>query len=210
MYNLKCPEPWLIGMETEGDHRFDELAISFNGGKDCLVMLIIFLAGLSRWFSDQQKQSSSPPSPSVSASSVSPSIRAPIVVAPSGTEPCCPLVTSLRPASISCVYVMSAHPFPEVDQFVANCVQTYHLTVHRYPVPLKSAFSTYLSAHPLVQVIFVGTRRTDPHGANLGFFNPTDGGWPDFVRCQPVIDWHYKEIWAVGLVFQPLKMQGPN
>ena len=189
MDKLESAESWLMGTGNDGDHRFDELAISFNGGKDCLVMLIIFLAGVSRWYRDQQNPSSSSPSPSVSPSSVSPSIRS---TAPRDT---------VRPTSIPCVYVMSTHPFPEVDQFVSNCAHTYHLTVHTYPVPLRTAFSTYLATNPLVQVIFVGTRRTDPHGANLGFFNPTDGGWPSFVRCQPVIDWHYKEIWAVSLVF---------
>lgn len=61
---------------------------------------------------------------------------------------------------------------------------------------MKTAFATYLNAHPKVQAIFVGTRRTDPHGEFLGHFDPTDRGWPPFVRCQPVIDWHYREIWG--------------
>ena len=63
---------------------------------------------------------------------------------------------------------------------------------------MKTAFATYLAAHPRVQTILVGTRRTDPHGSKLGHFDTTDGGWPKFVRCQPVIDWHYREIWAVS------------
>lgn len=91
---------------------------------------------------------------------------------------------------------MSTHPFPEVDHFVSACVPTYHLTVHRYPVPMKHAFSTYLSQHPPVKAIFVGTRRTDPHGATLTSFDRTDRGWPDFVRIHPVVEWHYREIWA--------------
>lgn len=163
-------------------------------------MLIIFLAGVSRWYRNHHTPSSSSPLSSVSTSSVSPSIYSPNIITPSDTECYRTQCLLVPPTSISCVYVMSTHPFPEVDQFVSNCVHRYHLSMHRYPVPLKTAFSTYLAAHPLVQVIFVGTRRTDPHGANLGFFNPTDSGWPSFVRCQPVIDWHYREIWAVSLV----------
>lgn len=67
---------------------------------------------------------------------------------------------------------------------------------------MKSAFATYLSshhennpAHP-IRAIFVGTRRTDPHGQNLTFFDPTDRGWPEFMRIHPVVEWHYAEIWA--------------
>ncbi|KAF8476962.1 hypothetical protein BDZ91DRAFT_787574 [Kalaharituber pfeilii] len=91
---------------------------------------------------------------------------------------------------------MSSHPFPEVDHFVSQCVHRYHLTVHRYPLPMKHAFETYLNQHPHVKAIFVGTRRTDPHGGKLTFFDRTDKGWPDFMRVHPVIDWHYQEIWA--------------
>ena len=61
---------------------------------------------------------------------------------------------------------------------------------------MKEAFAAYLSDYPAVKAIFVGTRRTDPHGAALKSFDPTDRGWPPFMRIHPVIDWHYAEIWA--------------
>ena len=63
---------------------------------------------------------------------------------------------------------------------------------------MKAAFSEYLAAKPHIQAIFVGTRRTDPHGKNLTHFDPTDGGWPPFVRVHPVVDWHYQDIWTVS------------
>lgn len=63
---------------------------------------------------------------------------------------------------------------------------------------MKAAFSEYLESNSAVKAIFVGTRRTDPHGANLTHFDQTDGGWPEFMRIHPVIDWHYQEIWAVS------------
>lgn len=61
---------------------------------------------------------------------------------------------------------------------------------------MKEAFTDYLADHQQVKAIFVGTRRTDPHGADLKHFDPTDRGWPSFMRVHPVIDWHYAEIWA--------------
>lgn len=47
-----------------------------------------------------------------------------------------------------------------------------------------------------IQAIFVGTRRTDPHGGNLQSFTPTDGGWPKFMRILPVLEWKYQEVWT--------------
>ncbi|KAI5837607.1 hypothetical protein DFP73DRAFT_575895 [Morchella snyderi] len=136
-------------------YSFDELAISFNGGKDCLVLLIIFLAELSQ---------NSLPKSSI--------------------------------ASLNAVYVMSQHPFPEVDEFVDICVPSYHLDLARYALPMKKAFETYLEQNKKVKAIFVGTRRTDPHGEFLTHFDRTDHGWPDFMRVHPVIDWHYQEVWT--------------
>lgn len=61
---------------------------------------------------------------------------------------------------------------------------------------MKEAFTAYLRDYKEVKAIFVGTRRKDPHGALLQHFDPTDRGWPAFMRVHPVIDWHYAEIWA--------------
>lgn len=60
---------------------------------------------------------------------------------------------------------------------------------------MKSAFSAYLDEHPWIRGIFVGTRRTDPHGAKLGEFEKTDGGWAEFVRVNPVLEWGYDDVW---------------
>jgi FAD synthetase len=69
-------------------------------------------------------------------------------------------------------------------------------------MPMKEAFKLYLEEHRNVKAILVGTRRTDPHGQLLTHFDATDKGWPAFMRVHPVIDWHYAEIWAVGLLFR--------
>lgn len=151
------------------------------------------------------------------------------------------------------MYILSAHPFPEVDAFVEATARQYHLDLSRCRPPMRRALDEYLAgrrkvlqerrragrregggangkvngngkayrngevtgeaeeeeaeteeeAHEevgkeeCIKAIFVGTRRTDPHGTKLTHFDPTDAGWPSFVRVHPVIDWHYAEIWAV-------------
>jgi FAD synthetase len=61
---------------------------------------------------------------------------------------------------------------------------------------MKEAFTQYLRDKTSVKAIFVGTRRTDPHGSSLKPFDPTDHGWPEFMRIHPVLDWHYTDIWT--------------
>lgn len=70
---------------------------------------------------------------------------------------------------------------------------------------MKEAFTQYLQKNPSVEAIFVGTRRTDPHGGRLSAegFDVTDGGWPRFMRVHPVIEWHYVEVWAVSFPSPP-------
>jgi FAD synthetase len=141
-------------------HSLEEISISYNGGKDCLVLLVLFLAALA-------------------------------------THPG-PLPTSLQS-----VYIISPHPFAEVDSFVDESQSDYRLGLARYAMPMKEAFEQYLADKPKVKAIFVGTRRTDPHGALLTHFDMTNQGWPLFMRIHPVIDWHYVEIWTVS---HPTKM----
>lgn len=165
-----------VPMETmltcENPHSLEEISFSYNGGKDCLVLLILLLAALS----NHQSSSSS------SSSSSKPKPK--------------PL-----PLALPSVYILSPHPFPEVDTFVASSSAHYHLQLSRYASPMKEAFTQYLHDHPVVKAILVGTRRTDPHGADLTHFDLTDGGWPRFMRVHPVIDWHYREIWGVSFCY---------
>ena len=102
------------------------------------------------------------------------------------------------PKALQSVYIISPHPFAEVDDFVNESVKDYKMDLARYAMNMKEAFKVYLEDHKQVKAILVGTRRTDPHGQTLTHFDPTDKGWPAFMRVHPVIDWHYAEIWAVS------------
>ncbi|PYH94899.1 FAD synthetase [Aspergillus ellipticus CBS 707.79] len=155
-----------LAVLTTALHRYSlpELALSYNGGKDCLVLLVLFLASLH-------------PHPSTPGESETPN------------------------DTIPAIYALPPDPFPSVETFVQWSAKAYHLNVLKYTTDpphstIRSTFADYLSVNPNVKAIFVGTRRTDPHGAKLTHFDRTDRGWPDFVRVHPVIDWHYAEIWA--------------
>jgi FAD synthetase len=95
------------------------------------------------------------------------------------------------PEKFQAVYIVSPHSFSEIDDFVASSASQYHLDITSYRLPMKKGLEAYLTDRPDVQAIFVGTRRTDPHGENLKPFDPTDAGWPGFMRIHPVLDWHY-------------------
>jgi len=144
---------WRFCRQADGGWRFSDIALSFNGGKDCLVLLLLYIYILH----DQE----------------------------------CPL----RP--IPTCFVTPPHSFPEIDDFVTSCAKQYNLDVERIALPMKAAFERYLCGHEGVRAVLVGTRRTDPHGESLGYFDATDHGWPAFMRVQPVINWHYWEIWDV-------------
>jgi FAD synthetase len=150
-------------------YKLSELSVSYNGGKDCLVLLILFLAGLHPENNPTQNKEA----------------EAQILAA----------------KFIPSIYALPPDPFDAVEDFVVTSAKAYHLAITKYttspPVStLRSSFEDYLARHADIRAIFVGTRRTDPHGAQLTHFDRTDGGWPDFVRVHPVIDWHYAEIWA--------------
>ncbi|KAI1128275.1 phosphoadenosine phosphosulfate reductase [Nemania abortiva] len=178
-----------FGVVDEAFQRYEpqEISISYNGGKDCLVLLIIILACLAHRPPKQNKHEPSKPPSEPSA--------------------------SMRfPEKFQAVYIVSPHPFSEIDDFVISSSAEYQLDVTRYELGMKQGLAAYLADHPDIKAIFVGTRRTDPHGEKLTHFDPTDGGWPDFMRVHPVIDWHYAEIWAfirhLEIPYCPLYDQG--
>ncbi|KAL8382096.1 hypothetical protein RB595_006065 [Gaeumannomyces hyphopodioides] len=200
------------------DYRPEELSISYNGGKDCLVMLILILACLPRHFaapgqaavaaaavtpfaprSSSADDSATPPAQSTTSASTPPRQQQ----QPPQQQQKQPPANSTGPAApppfpdtLQAVYVVSRHPFAEVDEFVGRTGAQYRLSVERVAQSMRPALHAYLASRPAVRAVFVGTRRTDPHGQDLTHFDPTDPGWPPFMRVHPVIDWHYAEIWA--------------
>ncbi|KAH8900089.1 phosphoadenosine phosphosulfate reductase [Thozetella sp. PMI_491] len=162
-------------LETIGtalrQYEHSELSVAYNGGKDCLVLLVLIIAALARRY----PRDGVPSDPSAPAAPPTP-----------------------FPTTLQAVYVVSQHPFAEVDTFVEDTSREYHLDLVAYALPMRAALAAYLGDHQGVKAVFVGTRRTDPHGESLTFFDKTDThmGWPDFMRVHPVIDWHYAEIWA--------------
>ena len=52
------------------------------------------------------------------------------------------------------------------------------------------------SKYPDILAIIMGTRRTDPHGANLKPFQKTDPKWPEYVRINPLLEWSYHDVWT--------------
>lgn len=169
------------------DYGIPELSLSYNGGKDCLVMLILILACLPRHFDP-----AIPPSPTPAAAAAGNTLFNAILKPPKPRQS----PPQQFPDALQAVYVVSRHPFAEVDTFVDRTSAEYHLAVERIAQPMKPALHAYLASRPAVRAVFVGTRRTDPHGENLTHFDATDPGWPPFMRVHPVIDWHYAEIWA--------------
>ncbi|KAB5577616.1 hypothetical protein GE09DRAFT_1086608, partial [Coniochaeta sp. 2T2.1] len=166
-----------MGVISEALQRYgpQEISLSYNGGKDCLVLLILIMACLA-----------GPKNPSTSANGHAKADESKQVVSPQ---------ESLPPV-LQAIYIAPHDPFPEVEDFVESSTMQYHLDLRRYSVPMRSALESYLQDRPSVKAIFMGTRRTDPHCELLGHFSPTDKDWPQFMRVNPVIDWHYVEIWT--------------
>ncbi|ATY58661.1 FAD synthetase, putative [Cordyceps militaris CM01] len=145
-------------------YKFEELSLSYNGGKDCLCLLVLLLACL-------------PTLPTASGGKTS-------TTDGNGDVP-----------RIQAMYIAPPDPFPEMGEFVAQSTREYHLDLKQYTMAMRPALDAYLAETPAVRAIFMGTRRTDPYSEHLEHFSPTDAGWPQFMRINPMIDWHYVDIW---------------
>ncbi|ORY82353.1 hypothetical protein BCR35DRAFT_303752 [Leucosporidium creatinivorum] len=148
------------------DFGLDQVALSFNGGKDCTVLVHLMAASAYRHLA-----------PSLSSTSAS----------------------SPPPPQLNSIYIRCPSPFPQVEAFVTVCAARYHLELEAVEGTMKDALQVYLDKRKkeerIVKAVLVGTRRGDPHGANLTPFVPTDAGWPAFMRVHPILDWTYDEIW---------------
>jgi len=132
-------------------YSLDGVALSFNGGKDCCVLLHLLHLVLSKY-------------------------------------------SSLNRLKI--VYFLHENTFPEVDIFVKKCSEFYGVNIDFLPAPIISSLTEYVKSRN-TKAIFMGTRSTDPRASNLREFTRSDTqhGWPDVMRCNPILFWNYEDIW---------------
>jgi len=159
----------------------EHLSLSFNGGKDCTVLLYLYVGALSRRL---------PPSSPLS-------VPAMYIPCPS---PFHELESFIREAAVSYnldLFCTSQVPLAEsTTPFVSS-------PPHGEPPKrsgggeiMRRALAVYKEAFPHVEAILIGTRRTDPHGEHLSFRNSTDPTWPRFERINPIINWSYTDVWT--------------
>lgn len=146
----------------------NKLCISFNGGKDCTVILHLLCA----------------------------------LRCEAG------LVEPLR-----ALYIGTADPFPEIGEFVGQAVARYGLALETVTGrSIRDGLGAFLGLHADLQAIAMGTRRDDPHASQLRPFTPTDAHWPQIMRVNPILDWHYGDVWTVmqrlGIPYCSLYDQG--
>ncbi|KAF9291448.1 3'-phosphoadenosine 5'-phosphosulfate sulfotransferase [Mortierella alpina] len=156
-----------------------EISLSFNGGKDCTVILHLYIAVL-------YKLHGSVMDTALAALSL-----------PDNSQQQQQQRHHPQRYPIPSIYVTDEKPFGQVERFVDDEIERYNLDLVRIPGPMKKALFDY---HGLkngsIKAIMVGTRRDDPHGGPLKPFTPCDPSWPPLMRIHPILDWTYHDIWT--------------
>ncbi|KAF9195646.1 3'-phosphoadenosine 5'-phosphosulfate sulfotransferase [Haplosporangium sp. Z 11] len=159
-------------------YRPQEISLSFNGGKDCTVILHLFVAVLYKMHgSELDGSSTSTASSDTLQQQQHPSRHSQRYPIPS-------------------IYVTDENPFGQVERFVDDEIERYNLDLIRIPGPMKKALFEYKALKNDIMAIMVGTRRDDPHGGPLKPFSPCDPSWPQLMRIHPILDWSYHDIWT--------------
>ncbi|BFZ15775.1 hypothetical protein BsWGS_18814 [Bradybaena similaris] len=96
---------------------------------------------------------------------------------------------------LQALYIRSRCPFPEVEKFVQLSRDRYSLQMIHYDGRIKESLATLKVKQPFVKAVIMGTRKTDPCSDQLKEFSMTDADWPQFMRINPLLEWHYKHVW---------------
>ncbi|KAL5520699.1 FAD1 [Sanghuangporus sanghuang] len=185
------------------DHTQDRVSLSFNGGKDCTVLLHLFYAAIGMRSSSSKEPYRIPtlyiplPSPFPELEEF---IKQSVVAYNLDLYHCSPPHTESEPKTKP----GNPRDLPPIESVTRPASPQPNGTgKEKYPVGkskggegMRRALEVYKHDFPHVEAILVGTRRGDPHGATLGFRNMTDGDWPRFERVHPIINWSYTDIWT--------------
>jgi len=173
------------------------VSLSFNGGKDCTVLLHLYAAVLGRKVSSTPKPISAlcipvpSPFPALEdfTNQAAQDYHLDLFICSPSSQIQLP-VESVTPG------VATPTSLKGRDDYLGNVLQTRPVGTARGGEGMRRALELYKLRLPAIQAILIGTRRTDPHGATLSYRNMTDPGWPAFERVNPIINWSYSDVWT--------------
>lgn len=152
-------------------------ALSFNGGKDCTVLVHILSAVLRRLNS--------------SSANDLPSIKSLYITCPSPF----PTVEKFIRYSVKGYNL----DLISVEGGMKQGIRTYLDGGGRHKVGLDESEPDSGEGAKVpreIKAMFVGTRRDDPHGPQLSARSWTDKDWPRVERIHPILEWTYGDVWA--------------
>eukprot|EP01132_Coremiostelium_polycephalum_P003163 gene3163-3961_t len=195
-------------------YKIEEIAISFNGGKDCCVLLHlihhVFLKESLNINSDKNNKSNSNCSKDNNNKHPGCNNCKNNINQENNNNHQQQLSTNnnnsesinnnnnnsnnTRSRSLRTLYFNLPNSFPQVDMFTEKCSKIYNLNLSYISSGIKEGLEDQVSKHN-IKAIFVGIRHTDPYCQHLKPFSPTDPGWPPFIRVNPILEWDYNNIW---------------
>lgn len=98
---------------------------------------------------------------------------------------------------LNALYVQADTPFVQAEEFISVSAQNYGLSVITIKANIKEALESLKVSHPCIRAILMGTRKHDPYSLQLKLFSPTDPGWPEYMRINPILNWDYSDVWCV-------------
>ena len=151
--------------ELDGGCREEALALSFNGGKDCTVLLHLYAAVLAK---RRRDGTSHRPTHATAARPDDVPLSADVYTgfaAGLGQDP-----AAVGEPRVRAVYIFQPDPFSEVEAFLDECAVTYHLRIAKIcTASMRAGLEQFLQQEPEVRAILVGTRRSDPYSGNARF-----------------------------------------
>lgn len=150
-----------------------EISFSYNGGKDCQVLLLLYLSCLWEYFFIKAQNSQF------------------------DFE-----FQSFPMQRLPTVFIDQEETFPTLENFVLETSERYCLSLYESQrqsgasVNMADAFRDFIKIYPETEAIVIGIRHTDPFGETLKPIQRTDSNWPDFMRLQPLLHWDLTNIWS--------------
>lgn len=156
--------------------------LSFNGGKDCLVVFLLFkLLSLVKETGNLEV---------LTAENL-------ITLLPKGKN------YKIKKNSIRFIYFANSQYFSEEEEYVFSIVNTEQIqTVFLYS-DYVNGLNFLKSKFPDLSNIYMGIRQSDLPKAkhiNQNYFEKSTSPYPSFNRIYPILNWLYEDVWRLIII----------